>query len=99
MSSGNGSVKQLQNVLMPNAHHIIMNAQHIIEGAHRIMIHGHHIKIKARYILIQTRNELSFAKIRQSRRSINLHEIAPPPPQVSGQTGMVWIHIMSVFER
>lgn len=97
MSSGNGSVKQLQNVLMPNAHHIIMNAQHIIEGAHRIMIHGHHIKIKARYILIQTRNELSFAKIRQSRRSINLHEIAPP--QVSGQTGMVWIHIMSVFER
>lgn len=42
------------------------------------MIHGHHIKIKARYILIQTHNELSFAKIRQSRRSINLHEIAPP---------------------
>lgn len=38
--------------------------------AHHIMIKSHYITIKARHIMVYTHNELSFAMIRQSRRSI-----------------------------
>lgn len=42
---------------------------HMIK-AHHIMIKSHYITIKARHIMVYTHNELSFAMIRQSMRSI-----------------------------